>query len=142
MSRTSSHQGFLLVSLPEHPNVFFWRKQCEVCCGQTSAASCSVINDLIKTSNEETWYQTQPKCPKIIPLLSSSFLSQGWVITQPTLAQMRFPVDHSGIWVRLTVAGSKQLHREGGKEGKTAQQPKLGQILEMHQGKILPWLLF
>lgn len=63
-------------------------------------------------------------------------------MTQPTLAQMRFSMDHSGIWVRLTVAGSKQLHLEGGKEGKTAQQPRLGQTLEMHQGKIVPLLLF
>lgn len=51
-------------------------------------------------------------------------------------------MDHSGICVRLTVAESKQSHLEGGKEGKTAQQPELGQILEMHQGKIIPLLLF
>lgn len=49
---------------------------------------------------------------------------------------------HSGIWVRLTVAESEQLHLEGGKEGKTAQQPELGQTLEVHQGKIILQLLF
>lgn len=69
MSRIPFHQGFLLVLLPERPNVFFWRKQraCELCCGQAAAASCSVLNELIKTSHEETWYQTQSSCPKIIP---------------------------------------------------------------------------
>lgn len=54
------HQGLLLVLLTECPNVSLQRKQrvCEVCYGQTAVASCYMLNELIKTSNEETWYQT------------------------------------------------------------------------------------
>lgn len=64
-----SHRGVLLVLLTECPNVFLQRKQCvrEVCYGQTAVASRYVLNELIKTSNEETWYQTYSSCPKIIP---------------------------------------------------------------------------
>lgn len=50
---------------------------------------------------------------------SISLLPQGWVTTglMLTLPQMRFSMDHNGMWVRLTVAETEQMHsREERKE--------------------------